>query len=898
MLLEGNIYNRTEGVLPEDKWEINNFGLAIGCNILTMEALLTDGTVLAECITLIDLTGNNMERVNVNLDDSDGDGINDYFESVLKTDATLADTDGDGLTDYDEFIVLGTDPLLADADGNGIIDAVDDYDNDGLNTVEEKQYNTNIIMPDTDYDGVNDGDEVKVWFSDPLTADTDEDGLLDGEEVTLGLSPVLSDTDEDGIIDFEEIITQTTSLKFTEEDSCVQEVTVTLDCSGYIDNRVYVEDMTERSTLSNGVVGLIGAPVNVHTDVDFEEAALEFHYNPEQLGDTSEENLGVLWYDDENGQFVVMDNVSVDTDKHVVTCITTHFSEYMLVDKDKWYSVWMQAQEYAPTEMPCDIAIMSDSTAGEFYYWTKGLGFVEYNNGYIAGENIIYGYFNANGTRMFYETWVNDQEELNKIGNDALYYHLYTSGSLERGDRNGKYGDGFERLVDVFSNDFYQDLNSDNPKAVLFTYDGYLSESDEQNQKVEESVAKLKEMGVVVFAVSETGQSNPVIVNAAIETGGEHLHVFSYEEIEQIWPMIHERMNGDDTDSDGDGLSDSYETLGMRIPNGQVITTDPFNPDTDGDGRSDSEEMGGQVRFTVEVEGEGIKRTFQVFKMLSNPNVADALSGAFMYVDNLDYMPECNKLNNMIYNDLVEDKQPWSKSEPLDRNGNRIYGLINLHNSLDFSLAGEEPISEYDDIDTLYSIYNQWIFLVFLIKDGGISFAEGYAPADLLEHYLSNTGTTYNYNAYSIYGNDMYSYLRYNLYSLKAECVNVLESGEKRYIASSPDADFTGLNVTQGTGDEQIINAFLNLNSFLAANVAKAVMVAECEFDGEEYTVYYKYYIVDYYDWDPAVMPDLYTLNIYGLANGYVSIGKIEGTVTFTAESEIDITILPAFAVN
>jgi hypothetical protein len=55
-----------------------------------------------------------------------------------------------------------------------------DSDGDGLNTRAETYYGTNPGDPDTDNDGLNDGDEVLVWGTDPLDPDTDGDTLLDG----------------------------------------------------------------------------------------------------------------------------------------------------------------------------------------------------------------------------------------------------------------------------------------------------------------------------------------------------------------------------------------------------------------------------------------------------------------------------------------------------------------------------------------------------------------------------------------------------------------------------------------------------------------------------------------------------------------------------------------------
>lgn len=58
--------------------------------------------------------------------------------------------------------------------------------------------------PDTDGDGVADGDEINIYGTDPLNWDTDGDGLSDGEELfATGTDPLLWDTDGDGIGDGE-----------------------------------------------------------------------------------------------------------------------------------------------------------------------------------------------------------------------------------------------------------------------------------------------------------------------------------------------------------------------------------------------------------------------------------------------------------------------------------------------------------------------------------------------------------------------------------------------------------------------------------------------------------------------------------------------------------------------
>jgi len=81
-----------------------------------------------------------------------------------------------------------------------------DRDGDGLSDAQEEVAGTDPDNPDTDADGLLDGEEVLTWGTDPLNRDTDGDILLDGDEVhTYGTNPTNPDTDGDGIPDGVEI---------------------------------------------------------------------------------------------------------------------------------------------------------------------------------------------------------------------------------------------------------------------------------------------------------------------------------------------------------------------------------------------------------------------------------------------------------------------------------------------------------------------------------------------------------------------------------------------------------------------------------------------------------------------------------------------------------------------
>jgi outer membrane protein OmpA-like peptidoglycan-associated protein len=128
--------------------------------------------------------------------DKDSDGITNAEERQLGTDPTKPDTDGDGLRDGEEIRAYRTDPLTKDSDG----DDLTDYD-------EVFSYKTNPLLRDSDSDGLSDGDEILKFSTNPLKADTDDDGLNDGEEVlNYHTNPLKSDSDGDSLSDGDEVI--------------------------------------------------------------------------------------------------------------------------------------------------------------------------------------------------------------------------------------------------------------------------------------------------------------------------------------------------------------------------------------------------------------------------------------------------------------------------------------------------------------------------------------------------------------------------------------------------------------------------------------------------------------------------------------------------------------------
>jgi hypothetical protein len=111
----------------------------------------------------------------------------------------FADSDSDGLSDGREEFVLFTDPDDPDSDGDTILDG---YETNTGNYVSETDTGTDPNESDSDSDGLSDGVESNSGVyvnasdtgTDPNEVDTDGDGLSDGAETNTGTYISTADT--------------------------------------------------------------------------------------------------------------------------------------------------------------------------------------------------------------------------------------------------------------------------------------------------------------------------------------------------------------------------------------------------------------------------------------------------------------------------------------------------------------------------------------------------------------------------------------------------------------------------------------------------------------------------------------------------------------------------------
>ena len=310
--------------------------------------------------------------------DSDSDGLPDDLEDYYGTDKNNIDTDNDGVNDLCE-ILLQTDPLTPDDNGNS------DFDNDGLTNAKESEIGTNPLIYDSDLDGLSDGVEFNLYGTDPKKYDTDDDGMSDYSEVNLGSSATTPDSD----------VKRYQSLEFEPSgDSAltgVTKVTVSGYISGAMNENTTIKDIYQKDLQTSSIEALVGNPVNIESSGEFNTMTITFKY----IDGLNENNLRIMWFDEENSDYVVLKNYTINKSANTISVTTNHFSKYMLIDEEIWVESWASsmsstsstsalARSYSLSGYKYDMSRLQDSDS-------DGLPDTFETNGMITNTgNIIY----------------------------------------------------------------------------------------------------------------------------------------------------------------------------------------------------------------------------------------------------------------------------------------------------------------------------------------------------------------------------------------------------------------------------------------------------------------------------------------------------------------------------
>ncbi len=189
-------------------------------------------------------------------------------------------------------------------------------------------------------------------------------------------------------------------------------------------------------------------------------------------------------------------------------------------------------------------------------------------------------------------------------------------------------------------------------------------------------------------------------------------------------------------DTDGDGLTDVMEIEGVRIQNGEVITTDPFKADTDGDGLLDSEELGDVDDRKIASYSQRTRAVATYANSSSNPNAVDSDYDGIN--DSVDASPSNNNFSGILHTDFADSKVSYTMDYREFFKANTNYSpKIGTISSLYSSVVYDNNTYAGMDIAPFMRANG-------LTEIAQYDLATTYNDADVSEAYIGHRKVTYN----------------------------------------------------------------------------------------------------------------------------------------------------------
>lgn len=356
------------------------------------------------------------------------------------------------------------------------------------------------------------------------------------------------------------------------------DVNYQLDGSG---GYVKVQNIDNSNTPINNTAGVISNAVKITSErKTLKNATITFNYNKEKINDETANKLGIVLYNTDRGRMELV-NSNVDVNKGSISFSTSTFGEYAVVNTDSWYSSWLESQ-----------LIIRNANNTEYF----DIVFAMDRSGSMDGSKIK---LSQNSTYDFI-TSLYDQDVFSLITFDDNADTLINSQTYGNSDlrtikniTESVTAWGGTSIDSALSESIYvldRPEYSDKRKMIILLSDGNSTINDLYLQKAIEKNIKIITIGFGSDA------NEALLKNIAYTTGGQYYKA-DETNITEIFNLVRNEYIGVDMseDTDGDGLPDIVERLGMRNQYGNIIVTNPYNYDTDGDGISDGEEMGSVI---------------------------------------------------------------------------------------------------------------------------------------------------------------------------------------------------------------------------------------------------------------------------------------------------------------
>lgn len=566
-----------------DIWTIPHPGMMIGVNTLRVSASMKIGNTVSRTITVVNTSAEYLDNTTVNINDSDGDGLIDYYEDIYKTDPNNPDSDGDGLSDYVECVYTGTDPTLYSTENDGICDADRDSDGDGLSNIEEIHLNIDPGAPDSDGDGLSDSEEYSTYSTDPLSEDTDGDGATDAWEIAHNYDPLVYNKT------FEVYQESTASGSPVSAE-------VTLICDGNPEG-LYIEPISVKDLLDETMVGYLGSAYSFTYGGEFSSATITMTFTPELLADNAEPTI---YYYNEETQ--LLEELETTIDGNMASATVSHFSTYILLDRTQVSRI-IEEDIVSPQEAEnriVNIAFVVDYSASMNDNDPEYMR-LEIVKDYLSKlrenqDSATLVQFAGYATTLVpltsdKEMLINAAGSISNTGSDSCSY----------GDAGTNGSDGLRHALDELSTN-----ETATYRYIIFLTDG---EDTNSSYSYDDIVSEAIEKNIIIYSVGMGDCDEELLSNIATATGGtfHYASTVNYDtdgtlSLKDIFEEIEKETVDYYADSNNDGISDYYTRL---ICEGLLTTGTGANPfgnlsydeiqsggcDYDGDGLANGEEI-------------------------------------------------------------------------------------------------------------------------------------------------------------------------------------------------------------------------------------------------------------------------------------------------------------------
>ncbi|MBR0078990.1 MAG: VWA domain-containing protein [Synergistaceae bacterium] len=551
----------------------------------------------------------------VDTTDSDNDGLPDELEFTFGTDPVEPDTDTDGLTDYDELNWLNYNPLEIDSDGNGIPDGDEDPDKDELTNIQESNFGTNMILTDTDRDGLTDKEEVEKYKTDPLKFDTDGDGVGDGTEVIINSNPLVKETK----------FTTTLSTDYTKNNPQAVDISVEMTSSAENAGSLSVEAVNlighpMISYVMPGYINYAAYEIDTASSKDIESAKITFTLGSDYK-ETDDFKARIYYVNEEENVFEKLENQTVNGNK--ISASLTHFSTYILLNSVAFDAIWSNDIRpiYANASNDnnfLDVVFVIDGSGSMGGYYGNDPNRLALKLPQEFIDKLRDGKDRAAAVKFTSSATIVSDLTTDKAGIKAKINSIYYSGGTDGTT-------GIKAALDIL------DSSNAASKYIIFLTDGEDSYYTAYNYDV--LIQKAKDNNIIIYSIGMGSANESKLKNIAESTNGKYYHATATGSVttddilnlDTVYQEIEKETIDYTKDSNKDGISDYYTNLildgTLTLPDGTTMfTTIPEESkdvaDWDGDGLLNGEEI--YVSTIAYIEG----RTQIIMK--SNPLLPDS----------------------------------------------------------------------------------------------------------------------------------------------------------------------------------------------------------------------------------------------------------------------------------